>query len=222
MKIKIRQGVFETNSSNTHSLSVTKEKPIDVLNTILTNLLKINRNRFKDLDWDIQHGTAIIPKMEKVPVENDESQIFATIIVSPVMRISAMYTLIQTQLQYQLNLQKEIQESHCDVDNIEVINKYKQLVEWLKQYVIEYYQTQGFTDVIDVHFKEFDSKTQYFNPEDVYCNLVGYNKIFTHSEALITQQEFNDIMNQIMSKDYTMCLMNKPYGYSIEPIINFL
>lgn len=222
MNINVRQGIFETNSSNTHSLSITKEKPTDVLNTILTNLLKINKNRFKDLDWDIQDGTVIIPKMEKVPVEHDESQTVATIIISPVMRISAIYTLIQSQLNYQINLQKELQESQCNIDNIETINKYKQLVEWLKQYVVEYYKTQDFTEVIDVHFEEFDRKTQYFNPEDINCNLVGYNKIFTYSEALITQQEFNDMMNQIMSKDYTMCLMNKPYGYSVAPIINLL
>lgn len=217
MRIQIRQGIFETNSSSTHTITLTS-KPVDsVLNFFIEYYLQEKR-RYQDtyvITDNIKNNIFIMPKLYHQPDIDDSSNCRCVYIYkSLASKISYIASYLWTQkfsMKYWYCKQNEYDKLQKQVDL---------LIEWYKKYVLSYLQKVGYYYLTEVkwdineneEYELYKSGDCEYGEAKIDCELPEFYNIFEDLKTDITREEFDDILNKIFMDDFMIINHTSSYG----------
>ena len=193
MKKQIRQGIFETNSSSSHSLQIVPSDQVQ--NIVFVQLIELiaNSNYIEDSyeDRSITEDTLILTGFELE--SGDESSYVAQIIKSPICKIQYIFNVL---------CNKVFGWKEISAEKLEQTEEYK----WFK------------SKVLDFLSKEYPGITKInINPiQELY--IPEYDKDFGMSD-FNSEEEFNKAFDKVMSKDFCILLTDTPYSMWEAPKI---
>ena len=206
MKTQIRRGVFETNSSSTHSLQLVKQT--------LDEARKAVRKRIYDKysghenvvfsESEFLHDNALI--LRGFPItDGDDASCIYYIISNWVAKIQYLIMLLNHYI-YNIDEYSLIDSSYkTDKETMVSFKVYKRLVELIKEYA----KTKGYNldavvldDIEDgVWIEDFD-----FNGKDI-------------TESKITVESLENLFNTLMDDNYVLTYCDEAYSPYISPSI---
>lgn len=193
MKKQIRQGIFETNSSSSHSLQIVPSDQVQ--NIVFVQLIELiaNSNYIEDSyeDRSITEDTLILTGFELE--SGDESSYVAQIIKSPICKIQYIFNVL---------CNKVFGWKEISAEKLEQTEEYK----WFK------------SKILDFLSKEYPGITKInINPtQELY--IPEYDKDFS-IDAFNSEEEFNKAFDKVMSKDFCILLTDTPYSMWEAPKI---
>ena len=193
MKKQIRQGIFETNSSSSHSLQIVPSDQVQ--NIVFVQLIELiaNSNYIEDSyeDRSITEDTLILTGFELE--SGDESSYVAQIIKSPICKIQYIFNVL---------CNKVFGWKEISAEKLEQTEEYK----WFKSKVLDFLSKEypGITKI------NIGSTQELYIPE--------YDKDFGMSD-FNSEEEFNKAFDKVMSKDFCILLTDTPYSMWEAPKI---
>ena len=206
MKTQIRRGVFETNSSSTHSLQLAKQ-------TLDEARKAVNKRIYDRYSWcensifdesEFLHDNTLILKGFKIEDSAEESSVYY-IISNWVAKIQYLIMFLNHYM-YNIDEYSSIGSSYkTDKETMVNLKVYKRLVELIKEYA----KTKGYNldavvldDIEDgVWIGDFD-----FNGKDVI-------------ESKITVELLENLFNTLMDDNYVLTYYDEAYSPYISPTI---
>ena len=206
MKTQIRRGVFETNSSSTHSLQLAKQ-------TLDEARKAVNKRIYDRYSWcensifdesEFLHDNTLILKGFKIEDSAEESSVYY-IISNWVAKIQYLIMFLNHYM-YNIDEYSSIGSSYkTDKETMVNLKVYKRLVELIKEYA----KTKGYNldavvldDIEDgVWIGDFD-----FNGKDVI-------------ESKITVELLENLFNTLMDDNYVLTYCDEAYSPYISPTI---
>ena len=206
MKTQIRRGVFETNSSSTHSLQLSKQTLDEALKEV--NQRIIDNYSFQEMEFfdesEFLNNNALA--LRGFPIESgcEESCVYY-IISNWVAKIQYLVMFLNHNV-YKIDEYSVISKSYkTDKDILTNSKVYKRLVELIKEYA----KTKGYNldavvldDIEDgVWIEDFD-----FNGKDI-------------KESKITVESLENLFNTLMDDNYVLTYCDEAYAAYISPSI---
>lgn len=206
MKTQIRRGVFETNSSSTHSLQLAKQT-LDEARKAVTKRIYDKYSEHENVvfnESEFLHDNTLILRGFQITDGDDASCVYY-IISNWVAKIQYLIMLLY-QYMYNIDEYSSI-GSYYNTDKEIMVNfkVYKRLVELIKEYA----KTKGYNldavvldDMEDsVWIEDFD-----FNGKDII-------------ESKITVESLENLFNTLMDDNYVLTYCDEAYRPYISPTI---
>ena len=206
MKTQIRRGVFETNSSSTHSLQLVNqtldEAKKEVNKRIYDKYFGHNNSVFDESEF--LHDNVLVLRGFNIESSNEESCVYY-IISNWVAKIQYLIMFLNHYM-YNIDEYSSIGSSYeTDKETMANLKVYKRLVELIKEYA----KTKGYNldavvldDIEDgVWIEDFD-----FNGKDII-------------ESKITVELLENLFNTLMDDNYVLTYCDEAYSPYISPSI---
>ena len=206
MKAQIRRGVFETNSSSTHSLQLAKQT-LDEARKAVSKRIYDKYSGQEDVVFDeseFLYDNALILRGFPIKSSNEESCIYY-IISNWVAKIQYLIMFLNHYM-YNIDEYSLIENSYkTDKETMINLKVYKRLVELIKEYA----KTKGYNldavvldDIEDgVWIEDFE-----FNGKDI-------------KESKITVESLENLFNTLMDDNYVLTYCDEAYAAYISPSI---
>lgn len=218
MKIQIRRGVFETNSSSTHSLQITHGTTDDVKDIVYKAIFEQYKDNedcdiFNPNDYIIEH-TFIL---RGIDFENgDENTNIYYIINNWVAKLQYIAMELNNNAYYIEDYNRAEYGKHYFEDNhddwLEDTEVYKKFVEYIKKVAKQY----GY-DIHDVKNQlEYGSYVEFTKNTDTNKKLL--NNI-GEADGWLTVEKFNEYFWNIMDKNNTITYADEAYAPYYKPKI---
>ncbi len=195
MKKQVRRGVFETNSSSTHSLQLSKQTLDEALKEV--NQRIIDNYSFQEMEFfdesEFLNNNALV--LRGFPIESgyEESCVYY-IISNWVAKIQYLVMFLNHNI-YKIDEYSVISKSYkTDKDILTNSKVYKRLVELIKEYaktkghnldniVLEDLEDSGWVEYFDFNGKEIiDSKITVELLERLFSTLMDDNYVLTYCD----------------------------------------
>ena len=209
MKTQIRRGVFETNSSSTHSLQLAKQT-LDEARKAVHKRIYDKYSGHENVvfsESEFLHDNALI--LRGFPItDGDDASCIYYIISNWVAKIQYLIMLLNHYI-YNIDEYSLIDSSYkTDKETMVNFKVYKRLVELIKEYA----KTKGYNldavvldDIEDgVWIEDFD-----FNGKDI-------------TESKITVESLENLFNTLMDDNYVLTYCDEAYSPYISPSIYIL
>ena len=206
MKAQIRRGVFETNSSSTHSLQLAKQT-LDEARKAVSKRIYDKYSGREDVVFDeseFLYDNAFILRGFPIKDSDEESCVYY-IISNWVAKIQYLIMFLNHYM-YNIDEYSSIGKSYkTDKETMANLKVYKRLVELIKEYA----KTKGYNldavvldDIEDgVWIEDF-----YFNGKDII-------------ESKITVELLENLFNTLMDDNYVLTYCDEAYSPYISPSI---
>lgn len=206
MKVQVRRGVFETNSSSTHSLQLAK-KTLDEARKYVSERIYDKYSEYENFVFDeseFLYNNNLILRGFNIKSSNEESCVYY-IISNWVAKIQY---LIMFLYHYMYNIDEySLIENYYKTDKETFINLkvYKRLVELIKEYA----KTKGYNiDTIILDDIEDGAWIEYFD-------FNGKEII----DSKITVELLENLFNTLMDDNYVLTYCDEAYSPYISPSI---
>ena len=206
MKTQIRRGVFETNSSSTHSLQLAKQT-LDEARKAVNKRIYDRYSWCEDVIFDeseFLHDNTLILKGFKIEDSAEESSVYY-IISNWVAKIQYLTMFLN---HYIYNIDEYSFEKHSYTPNKNIIlnfKVYKRFIELIKEYA----KTKGY----DINSVVLDDIEDSIWVEDFKFN--GKDII----ESKITVELFENLFKTLMNDNYILTYCDEAYSPYISPSI---
>ena len=209
MKTQIRRGVFETNSSSTHSLQLVNqtldEAKKEVNKRIYDKYFGHNNSVFDESEF--LHDNVLVLRGFNIESSNEESCVYY-IISNWVAKIQYLIMFLDNYI-YSIDEYSLIKNSYTTNKEIMVnLKVYKRLVELIKEYAkIKGYKLD--TIVLD------DIETY------IWIDSLKFNgnKIKKIIDSKITVESLDNLFNTLMDDNYVLTYCDEAYNPYISPSI---
>ena len=206
MKTQIRQGVFETNSSSTHSLQLVNqtldEAKKEVNKRIYDKYFGHNNSVFDESEF--LHDNVLVLRGFNIESSNEESCVYY-IISNWVAKIQYLIMFLDNYI-YSIDEYSLIKNSYTTRKEIMAnLKVYKRLVELIKEYA----KTKGY-NLDDIVLDDIEDSAWvehfYFNGEEII-------------DSKITVKSLDNLFNTLMDDNYVLTYCDEAYNPYISPSI---
>lgn len=206
MKTQIRQGVFETNSSSTHSLQLAKQT-LDEARKSVSERIYNKYSEYENFVFDeseFLYNNNLILRGFHIKSSNEESCVYY-IISNWVAKIQYLIMFLYNYM-YNIDEYSLIENSYkTDKETMINLKVYKRLIELIKEYA----KTKGYNiDTIVLDDIEDSVWIEYFN--------------FNSKEIIdskITVELLENLFNTLMDDNYVLTYCDEAYSPYISPSI---
>lgn len=206
MKAQIRRGVFETNSSSTHSLQLAKQTLDEARKMINQRIYDkyYNNQNTCFYESDFLNDNVLILRGLDIESGNEESCVYY-IISNWVAKIQYLITFLNRYI-YTIDEYPLVKDSYRSNKDIMLnLKVYKRLVELIKEYA----KTKGYNlDTIILDDIEDGVYIEHFNFID--------KEII---DSKITPESFENLFNTLMDDNYILTYYDEAYSPYISPSI---
>lgn len=210
MKYQIRQGVFETNSSSTHSIQISNMTIEEAKENARERIRKSYKDQSED-DWfdpdEYVNGDTLYIKGFDIE-DGDEDRNVYYIINNWMAKIQYLAMYIYNYAYYLEDYDKESHNNrYYNHDMFDLFEK-TSIYKWFKEEIIKYAKLHNITISNVVFDFKYDTYV-----EDVY-GIEDPNK-----NSIISNDSIKNMVNTIMQDDYILTYMDEAYRPYNKPLI---
>lgn len=222
MRIQIRQGVFETNSSHNDTMNMTSKPLDDIYFTFFQYYLKQKRDWYKYYieDYISKDVTFIMPQLH---VQADIELTSNTRCVYIYESLASKIAFVASYLWSSYHHLKDWFGWHKD-DKKGLITKEKfilKLNDWFVTYLLKYLKKRGYHQLENIEWDIRDKYKSYniqfpdtYNDKDIDLEpeLTEFIDVFDKFKEDVTEEEFCDILDKLFADDFKIVDHQSPHG----------
>lgn len=219
MITQIRRGVFETNSSSTHSLTISAKPLKNIQSDIINEMIKYYQTKCEDEEDDLYIEDGVL-KLEGIYIEDgDERQNVYYIIQSWAAKIQYLAMFLRSEAWYLEGFSEDFKaqgctpygRSECDITKNIVYKRFMELVK-------EYYKTKGYK--ISAVVNDFQHSTWVEFISDEVNNIIKPN--IDLDNEIITVEKIEKIFKTVMDDNHTIIYKDIAYNPWDPPTLKIL
>lgn len=219
MITQIRRGVFETNSSSTHSLTISDKPLKDIQSEIINEIVDYYTTKSEDEDDDLYIKDDIL-LLEGIDIEDgDERQNIYYVIKSWPVKIQYLAMFLDYEKYYLEGFDEDFKSQGCtpygrskyDISKNIV---YKRFVELAK----DYYKSKGYEILGVVNKLDYGAYVEFVSYE--VNNIIKPNIVL--DDGMITVESFEKFFKTIMDDNHTITYKDIAYHSSNPPTFKIL
>ena len=219
MKIQIRRGVFETNSSSTHSLTISAKPLKDIQTDIANEMIKFFKTKCEDEEDELYIEDGVL-RLEGINIEDgDERQNLYYIIKSWPAKIQYLAMFLKSEEWYLEGFSEDAKAHNYTPYNYSKydITKnavYKRFVELVK----EYYKAKGYEISAVVNDFQYNTWVEFISDE--VNNIIKPN--IDLDNEIITVEKIENIFKTVMDDNHTIIYKDIAYNPWNPPTLKIL
>ena len=234
MKIKIRQGIFETNSSSTHSLSVGKFNISKTLQDIIMKYTVENSDTAKyysNIENFISNDNTFILSSLELYTDDCYGCDYHIFIKSPLAKLAYVVHHIFQEIGYiecdlnnddYFNYKGEhiIMTTETKQEKRKLIKSLEVCLQCVEDFIIEYSKQLGYENIEKVIIDKDDFET-IGGIDEFKCEIPGSENLFIDFKTPITKSQFKSFIKKLMKDTVIIHYSKCTYSPYKSPIFKF-